>query len=319
MRNREENGPLSQLYGKNNNNNNFNPNDLVNTNNNNNNDNYVDNGNQGKFFSYNDIRNISINNPNNNMPTNNYNNQQYNNNQNNNYNNNQNNMPDKYYSSNVNATINNIYNRDYVRKEETKNNVNYNINDDYELINTYVGVNQQSLLFNTKNFSALIFGEYYLFYRKLYFAGAVLFFLKLLICLYLHWILSIFVNLIPFFLFNKYYVFVITNQIKYLKQKHPESRIELFNAVEKAGGVNYIGILIGFGINVGIALFCFIVSLIFGFSSIFNNFWHIGPKKMFVEPTTYDGSLQYNQKINIKSKLDITIPKELNDVSNKYR
>lgn len=336
MRNREDNGPLSQLYGnnKNNGNNNFNPNNLVNNNNNN----YVDNNNQGKFFSYNDIRNISINNPNNNqynnqMPMNDYGNQQYNNQMNNygnnqynsqmnNYGNNQyqqnNNMPGQYYSENVNAAINNIYNRDYVRKEEAKTNINYNINDDYDFINTYVGVNQQKLLFNTKNFSALIFGEYYLFYRKLYLGGAILFFLKLLICLYLHWSLSILVNLIPFFLFNKYYVFIITNQIKYLKKKHPESRIELYNAVEKAGGVNYISVLIGIGINAGIALTFFIISLIFGFSSIFSNFWHIGPKRIKAEPDTYDGTLQYNQKINIGSKLDITIPKELTNTSNKY-
>ena len=123
--------------------------------------------------------------------------------------------------------------------------VNTNLSLDDKLLNAYIGENNEKIINNKFNFSALFFNVLYLIYRKKYvIAGISLIVFNYCpnvisnICIWVYVILS-------GFLFNKYYVSSCRKNIETIKRTNPNAtETELINLCSAKGGTSVVGFII---------------------------------------------------------------------------
>lgn len=146
-----------------------------------------------------------------------------------------------------NQNINKNFEHEHIKNEEFTT-----LNDDLitELMKDYIGQNYENLV--TQNFSvvALLFGPYYIFYRKFFSLGITILILEFFLGIGIFSVTV--VHIVSGFIFNKYY-------INHVKTKVTQYRLQYPNySYEKLKGIcTYNG-----GVSIGFIIYPIIVSII---------------------------------------------------------
>ena len=200
--------------------------------------------------------------------------------------------------------------------------------DDKELLSTFVGNNYDKISTNSINVSALLFGVFYLLYRKMFWYGILLFILEIIIYnIFNIPYLILVVNIILCFTFNKFYLSISKKRINTLKKKNPTAgQAGLVLLCSKYGGTSVGNIILGFLVEIIIVVLCLIILSFFGVGNvIFNSFL----KPMLNLPSeindiietndaTYNGTLLFDTSVNLKNNVSINIPSDFEDESTDY-
>lgn len=189
--------------------------------------------------------------------------------------------------------------------------------DDESLLETFIGKNQEKILESSFNFAGLFFGQFYLFYRKMFAYGILVFLLNVIITNFLKMsFLTIFINLVIGLIVNKTYINFAKKKINKIKSNNMhKSQGELALICSKKGGTSIGQLFLGFIVEIVIAMLIVIISIIFGISTIFgtliSNFGNIFSNSMVENNTSdgvYDGTFNYNSSIIISDEFSISIP-----------
>lgn len=224
---------------------------------------------------------------------------------------------DSNLSTNTNISDNNISN----------NTEKY---DDESLLEAFIGKNQEKILESSFNFAGLFFGQFYLFYRKMFAYGILVFLLNVIITNFLKMsFLTIFINLAIGLIVNKTYINFAKKKINKIKVNNMhKSQGELALICSKKGGTSIGQLFLGFIVEIVIAMLIVIISIIFGISTIFgtliSNFGKIFSNSMVENNTSdgvYDGTTYYDSSIIIADEFTITIPSSFEEgmLNDKYR
>lgn len=202
-----------------------------------------------------------------------------------------------------------------------------------DLIEDFVGKNYEKISKRKYNLSAFFFNVFYLLYRKLYLEGIVLFFVLIFSSLFLSIInpgiallLEVLISLILCFLFNKYYLGKAKKKIDKIKSKNKSKSItDLKNVCKKAGGTNIVlSILISVLLTIvaSVVIMTLFAAVIYTIISKLglnfnqnNNSSNINENinkdndsndnSDNLATNKYNGSLSYNENINLGEKLNM--------------
>lgn len=188
-----------------------------------------------------------------------------------------NNMP---YFDNVNSGTNNLnVNNSQIQGQVNNQNSfngfqNMNNNGNYgndELLRSFIGNNYDKITKNVFNVPGFFFSTFYLFYRKMFLYGILLFLINLFFLNVLKsYFLVLVVNVLVGFFVNKLYLYYANKEIEKLKVKYPGiSNNELKIYCINKGGTSVGNIFLGFLVEFAIT---FVVILIMLFAGIGNFF-----------------------------------------------
>lgn len=153
---------------------------------------------------------------------------------------------------------------------------NYNHVNDEKLINTYIGKNADKL---KKGFSlnTLIFGFFYILYRKMWLLGFVWIFISFVISFVVELlslsavvtlVLELIVNLIMAFIFKKAYLKKVIEKVEQIKVRNiGKSNEELIRLCAKKGGTTIIGVAVSIVI---LYVVPFLISVFLGMMTLNN-------------------------------------------------
>lgn len=122
------------------------------------------------------------------------------------------------------------------------------ISNDEELVNAFIGTNNDKLKTPGFSVNTLFFGPYYLLYRKMYFLGGMIIVLNAILTYFIPaiaLILLIVINLILAFKFKTIYLSHVKNKVINIKiQNQEKNSEELKKICEKNGGTTIFGTII---------------------------------------------------------------------------
>ncbi|MBQ4583700.1 MAG: DUF2628 domain-containing protein [Bacilli bacterium] len=195
---------------------------------------------------------------------------------------------------------------------------NHNVSyDDERLLEAFIGKNQEKILESSFNFAGLFFGQFYLFYRKMFVYGILIFIINIILVTFAKMIfLTLFINLAVGLTVNKMYINFAKKKInKILVNNQNKSQHELETICAKNGGTSVIQLFFGLFIEFVIALVIVVISIIFGLSTIFgslvSNLNDLFSNSNFENSASngiYDGTFNYNSSIIISDEFSISIP-----------
>lgn len=142
--------------------------------------------------------------------------------------------------------------------------------DNEELLKAFIGKNYDKITKNLFNISGFFFTTFYLFYRKMFLYGILLFLINLIISNLLgNYITTTVLNVLVGLLVNKVYLYYANKKIEKIKTKNSEKSInELKEICAKKGGTSIGKIFLGFLTEIVITLTIVIVMLIAGIGGI---------------------------------------------------
>lgn len=184
------------------------------------------------------------------------------------------------------------------------------------LLMAFVGFNYEKFCTQKINLAALVFAEYYLFYRRMNFLALVLLIGRTLLFVFAYPLLSFIFNFLLAFTFNKIYLNFAANKIKSLEDKNPTlSYNELREKVLEYGDPKQSSAVIAFIMNMLISLIAIIIiglaDITTGPLSNFNIFTIIRKNPKF------NGTLQYAENVNINEYYQILMPEDIVFASSK--
>lgn len=212
-----------------------------------------------------------------------------------------------------------------VPEELTKKSVDTNIRPEL-LVKEYIGEDYQSITMSPFNFGAFLFGAAYFAYRKLFFWATVnlctvlglLYFVPMkynfLAVLGFHVLMALAVNRIYVI-----HVKIIARLAKRSNQvkKNPKNQEEMEEIMRLRGRVSII--------NAILAVCIFIASIFFlsmyvlkdnAFSKLVTK--SIGGNKISLKKEKFDGTINFDESIDVKELIDIIIPEEFEGNEEKY-
>lgn len=207
--------------------------------------------------------------------------------------------------------------------EQTEDeNKTYEMFDNDELLVHFIGKNNDKIINRPFNFSAFFFTSFYLFYRKLYLYGILLFILNLLALFFLNSIMVTLVfGLLCGFLFNIVYLKTSKRKISNIKSKNSNKDIEQIEKICMSKGGTSIGnIFIGFITEITVVILSIVIMSITGLiPSIDNLISYISNRaNILIKNNDYNGIITYDTSIKIKDKFYISIPSNFENNSNTY-
>ena len=184
------------------------------------------------------------------------------------------------------------------------NNIAKNSNqiDDEELLKTFIGKNYDKILTNPFNFAGFFFTTFYLFYRKMFLYGIVLFLINLIISIIIS---NIFVTLLIAIIFgaivNKIYLNYSKKKIAKIKLKNSGKNIEELTMICSNKGGTSIGLIfLGFITEIIIAIVTLIIFVIIGLGIYFGNSYNFNDmiKDIVDKSSNIEGTLLEDMSID---------------------
>ena len=184
------------------------------------------------------------------------------------------------------------------------------------LLMAFIGFKYEKFCTQKINIAALVFAEYYLFYRRMNFLALVLLIGRTLLFVFAHPLLSFVFNFLLAFTFNKIYLNFAANKIKSLENKNPTLPYnELREKVLEYGDPKQSSAVVAFIVNMLISLIAIIIiglaDITTGPLSNFNIFTIIRKNPKF------DGTLQYAENVSINEYYQILMPEDIVSSSSK--
>lgn len=241
-------------------------------------------------------------------------------------------QPNVMYTNQTAPQINNIQNINTIPQQ----NVDYfnqpqmdnATNDDEELLKVFIGKNYDKITTKKLNFAALFFTTLYMFYRKMFLYGILLFIISFIVLnvikiQFIAYTINLILAVILGFLFNKVYLYYAKNKIEKIKLQNTEKSYDEIKEICFSKGGTNIGkaILVSFAM-IAITLLIIAIMGVMRVSSMIDNF----NTKTDVENSksetnnTYNGIIIYDLSVNISNEFSISVPNIFeNDSSiNKY-
>lgn len=212
--------------------------------------------------------------------------------------------------SNTSALIDNQINVTNVSTQNQMMSSNSKPIKDEELLDAFIGDNVEKIKNNPFNFAAFFFTNLYMFYRKMFLYGILVFVINIIVLnIIKNSIVTLLFNVVIGLFVNKIYLYYARKKVAKIKIENPQkSNTGLKTTCVLKGGTSMGKVLLG--IITEIVLTVLIVTIILGGSiaSIFGNIF-TGLFSMSQETnSTYDGILVYDDSIKTKDEFTISIP-----------
>ena len=202
-------------------------------------------------------------------------------------------------------------------------------NNNEVLLKKFIGNNYDKITTRMFNIPGFFFTSFYMFYRKMYFYGVVVFLIEFLLSNLLNNVyISLIINILVGIFVNKIYVSFAKNKINKITSDNKGNEEEINKKCEQIGGVSVAGIFIGLLIDIVIsAILTFVLISVFGFQS--NSFYSFSS---FIEnneerdieiytneeeyvPGVYSGELRFDSDVVISNEFLISVPSVFTDNS----
>lgn len=178
----------------------------------------------------------------------------------------------------------------------------------------FIGNNFDKIVTRKLNFSALVFGECYLLYRKKYFLGFILLAIRISLLIFLpkYAYISLLINIISFIVFNSLYLNYANRKVDAIKKKSSNHTYErMYRLCEEKGGTNKLLFLLVLLVIIIICIIKYVNIPSIDIGNVFNkNDKNVNPE--------YNGILYYNQNNDAKTKFSIKVPSEFKDTTSTY-
>ncbi len=223
---------------------------------------------------------------------------------NNNYNTNNINSMNQIPVNNINntnlQTINSVTNTQKPQNiDNTNQNYTSNNNSNDELLRAFIGNNYEKITTKPFNFAGFLFTTFYMFYRKMFLYGILLFITYLIIIFFViknSFLVSILLGIVVGFLINKVYLYYAKKKINKIKLENSQKSIEeLKNICFSKGGTSTSKIFLGFLAEAGIAFVTIMIMIFIGLTSFVGDLfnienWDITINGNKVNSTNYDAN-----------------------------
>lgn len=186
--------------------------------------------------------------------------------------------------------ISTIPNQNVVNQPQMKPNQNMNNNippqqifnsnsvSDEELLRAFIGNNYEKITTRPFNFAGFFFTTFYMFYRKMFGYGLLVFLLNLVVLNFINnFIITIVFNVAVGLLANKIYLSYANKKIAKIKIENTGKDInELKNICSSKGGTSVGKIFLGFITELSIVVVVFFVMMIIGIDGAFGQLFNLG-------------------------------------------
>lgn len=247
-----------------------------------------------------------------------------------NQNNDFNTIPQKDFQ---NTVIDNMSSQNFDYATQALN--NENSFDDEELLEVFIGKNYNKITNNPFNFAGFFFTTAYLFYRKMFLYGMILFFANIIISLLSgNAYVSIIIGAGVGFLVNKVYLGYAKKKIANIKLKNASKSFEEIKMIcSKKGGTSIGLVILGSLLQIVIVVVVTVVAFVFGATALFGSLFtgildqvqngeiqeNESNNSMTSEINdTYDGVMMYDTSIKMKNEFAISVPSVFKDESDEY-
>ena len=163
----------------------------------------------------------------------------------------------------VNPTMqqNTNYQNGFINQQPVGNNIN-----DEELLKAFIGNNYKKITTRPFNFAGFFFTTFYMFYRKMFLYGILLFLVNLVVLNVINnFMITILFNVAVGFLVNKVYLFYAKKKIEKIKLQNTGKDLnEVKGICVSKGGTSVGKIFLGFLAEIGIAFVVLFVMIIAG-------------------------------------------------------
>lgn len=154
--------------------------------------------------------------------------------------------------------------------------VDHNINDE-ELLKSFVGNNYEKIATRTFNFAGFFFTTFYMFYRKMFLYGILLFLVNLVVLnLINNVVITLLFNVAVGILVNKVYLFYAKRKIEKIKAENSEKDLnEMKKICVTQGGTSIGKIFLGFLAELGITFVVLFVMVTVGIGGFVVDMLHL--------------------------------------------
>lgn len=143
--------------------------------------------------------------------------------------------------------------------------------DDEELLKAYIGKNYDKITTRPFNVPAFFLGPLYMYYRKMFLYGFLIFIFMLLLIIFTDRLELNIIGGVIAFIANKLYIYNAKKKIEKIKIKNQDKDInELKKICEKKGGTSVGKLILGILTQLVVAIIALIITIIVGFSTIIN-------------------------------------------------
>ena len=173
-------------------------------------------------------------------------------------------------------TPNNLLN-DISSEQPVSNNINFGTSseeENKELLKAYIGKNYEKITTKKFNFAGLIFGAFYMFYRKMFGYGTIVLlinsiFLNVIKQLVLNFAVSLLIGILVGIFVNNLYVKFANKKINNIKSKNPSKSFqELKSICSNKGGTSFVSILLVIIAEIVMAIIITLIMALFNISTI---------------------------------------------------
>lgn len=235
----------------------------------------------------------------------------------------QNNFPSQnesnYNNSKQNRPNKNWQNQNNFSNQNQAPNTNFNVKEQPSYINdfqrkdllmAYVGFKYEKFCRQKINIAALVFAEFYLFYRRMTFFGLLMLISRTLLFVYVNPYISFSINILLAIIFNKIYLYHAKNKINSIEKHNTSlSYPALREKVIASGGTKQSSAVVAFILYllaiVATLIIVGAIDITTGPLSNFNIFTILGKNPKF------DGKIEYEENININKYYQIVMPEEI--------
>ncbi len=191
--------------------------------------------------------------------------------------------------------------------------LNPNITDFHRrnLLMAFVGFKYEKFCKEKFNVCALIFAEYYLFYRRMTTLGLIFLLIRSACFILSKPLYSIIINVILAFSFNKLYLYHAKRKILSLEKRNKNANYEtLRNLTLSAGGTKPSSAVFALSANVIISIITIVVMSISG-GTLNGKLPNINILVLLGKNPEFKGELPYEENININNYYEIQMPSEI--------
>lgn len=179
-----------------------------------------------------------------------------------------------------------------------------------DLLMAYVGFKYEKFCRQKINIAALVFAEFYLFYRRMTFFGLLMLISRTLLFVYVNPYISFSINILLAIIFNKIYLYHAKNKINSIEKHNTSlSYPALREKVIASGGTKQSSAVVAFILYllaiVATLIIVGAIDITTGPLSNFNIFTILGKNPKF------DGKIEYEENININKYYQIVMPEEI--------
>lgn len=189
---------------------------------------------------------------------------------------------------------------------------NQNITDFHRrnLLMEFVGYKYEKISQSKFNIFALIFGEFYLLYRRMVVIGLFILLVRVAIIVFINPYLSLAINVALCFTFNKLYLLHANNKIRTAERRYPNASYDqLRDIVVSSGQTKMSNPILMVFLSIIIGLIGLVIANINGLS--FGLFKDINILVLLGKNPEFKGNLTYDTNANINNNYEIVMPDEI--------